>query len=86
MDVEVIGDIPVMFNRFANRLDVLRNHLNHYIFVIMQDDTEPVHFNLADVSLITFLDDSFEIILRDSGTVYFKYHVINNISLLKVDS
>lgn len=86
MKSKLEDNVPNLFVRLHDRLTVLRNHLNHYGLVLVKNDnSEPFQFNLETVSLITFDDTGFEVILKDSSTIYFKYENIGEFSLIKLD-
>ncbi|WP_296861263.1 hypothetical protein [uncultured Methanobrevibacter sp.] len=86
MKSAIHDEVPVLFIQLHERLTILRNHLNHYSLVLMKNnDSEPFHFNLETVSLINFYDTGFEVILKDSSTIYFKYDNIGEFSLIKLD-
>jgi len=83
---ECVGDVPSLFVRLNGRFDNLRNHLNNYMLAIVRNTGESFHFELSNVSLITFCDDGFEVILGDSTSIYIKYDVIDELSLIRLDS
>lgn len=85
VSIECVGDVPTLFVRLNERLNNLRNHLNGYILAIVRNSGESFHFELANVSLITFCDDGFEVILLDSSTIYLRYSVIDEFSLVRLD-
>ena len=86
MKSECVGEVPSLFLRLHSRFNNLKNHLNNYILAIVRNSGESFHFELASVSLITFCDDGFEVILLDSTSIYLKYSVIDELSLVRLDS
>lgn len=86
MNYETNDSVPQLYLKFCERLGTLRNHLNKYMFVLFRKNEEPVYFNCADISRIAFCDTGFEIILKDSGTMYFVYDNILEFSLLLIAS
>lgn len=86
MKYETHDNVPQLYLQFCERLNTLRNHLNKYMFLLFRENDEPVYFNCADISRITFCDTGFEIILKDSGTMYFVYDNILEFSLVLIAS
>jgi len=83
---ECVGDVPTLFERLNHRLSNLKNHLNHYILAVVRNSGESFHFDLSNVSLITFCDCGFEVILMDSSTIYLQYKGISELSLVRLES
>lgn len=86
MQSECLDGVPSLFKRLHNRFSVLKSHLNNYILAIVRNSGDSFHFELASVSIITFCDDGFEVILRDSTSIYMKYSVIDELSLVRMES
>ena len=78
-------DDECIVNRLYNRFNVLKNHLINYAFFVTRKSGDNIHFDLADVSYIFFVNDGLEIIYRDSGTAFVFFDDVVEFDLILKD-